>query len=135
MNSNCALIPVSLLLLSLGCNPPSEELVGRYFQGDGLGYNLELNLRADGTFTCEWTGCLGHYGSTSGTWLPSKDMIELDAEHASGTFETEPISNILIVRSQGKERFVFVSQLDLLDSPEMLEACSFEKRNSAKDSS
>lgn len=72
---------IGLLLLTLtGCSGAGAEgwpaeLVGRYDCGDGLGYNLHLELAQDGTYTCRWTGCLGQYGSAAGTWRGSLKEI------------------------------------------------------------
>jgi hypothetical protein len=52
-----------------------RHLVADYYTGDGLGYNLLLSLREDGTFTCKWLGCLGDYGHATGNWARAGDRV------------------------------------------------------------
>jgi hypothetical protein len=57
---------------SLGHPPPSQveprHVAGYYYQGDGLGTNILVELREDGTYKSTWHGCLGEYGTSQGTW-------------------------------------------------------------------
>ncbi|MGC8644581.1 MAG: hypothetical protein ACP5XB_32350 [Isosphaeraceae bacterium] len=52
--------------------PPGKPLgdvapyAGEYYQGDGLGWNLRLPLRADGVYSFIWSGCCGVYDRDSG---------------------------------------------------------------------
>jgi len=46
----------------------AKTLAGRYYRGDGKGYNVHLTLEAEGTYTAEWHGCLGTYGKAAGDW-------------------------------------------------------------------
>jgi hypothetical protein len=62
-------------------------LVAEYYGGDGLGYNLLLSLREDGTFSCKWTGCLGDYGNASGVWSRSGDRVSFVSRQATGMLE------------------------------------------------
>jgi hypothetical protein len=62
-------------------------LVAEYYGGDGLGYNLALSLRVDGTFSCKWTGCLGDYGNASGVWSRSADRVSFVSREATGMLE------------------------------------------------
>ena len=58
--------------------PPSAKAVaGSYYCGDGLGYNVTLTLKDDGTYTGEWHGCLGKYGDAAGSWKLSDKQIVL----------------------------------------------------------
>lgn len=56
------------------------ELAGRYYQGDGLGVNLDLRLAADGTFKFVWRGCLGEYDKNGGTWWVEGDVVVMNPE-------------------------------------------------------
>ena len=64
------------LLICVGCQSTKRaalltrpaELAGSYYRGDHKGYNLYLDLQADGTYTAKWRGCLGVYGTARGTW-------------------------------------------------------------------
>jgi hypothetical protein len=46
----------------------AKTLAGRYYRGDGTGYNIYLALNPDGTYEAEWRGCLGTYGEAAGDW-------------------------------------------------------------------
>jgi hypothetical protein len=46
----------------------ASDIVGDYYVGDGLGYNIHLHLGADASYDATWTGCLGVYGTAKGTW-------------------------------------------------------------------
>jgi hypothetical protein len=50
--------------------PPKDisELPGAYYRGDGLGYNIALDLNQDQSYLAIWRGCLGEYGRSTGTW-------------------------------------------------------------------
>lgn len=63
--------------------PVAAELPGQYYSGDGLGYNVTVTLNSDGTYISDWQGCLGTYGSASGTWHLSDDQLVFyaDTEH------------------------------------------------------
>jgi hypothetical protein len=55
----------------------ASKVPGTYYKGDGLGENISLELREDGTYSAQWHGCLGSYGSASGTWRLSGNDVEL----------------------------------------------------------
>lgn len=120
-----AFVTACTVLTGCSHSATQESLAGRYYQGDGLGYNLHLRLKGDGTFACEWTGCGGHYGQTSGTWVRNIDSVDLTANAASGEFVREPIADMVVARTDGTERLVFVTDLDLLNDTEMLPYFSF----------
>jgi hypothetical protein len=46
----------------------AKAVAGRYYRGDGMGYNVYLTLGPEGTYTAEWHGCLGTYGDAAGNW-------------------------------------------------------------------
>lgn len=49
--------------------PDTKAVAGNYYQGDGLGYNIYLTLKEDGTYSAEWWGCMGKYGEAAGKWM------------------------------------------------------------------
>lgn len=57
-----------------------SDLPGRYYQGDGLGVNLSLELLEDHTFTFRWNGCLGEYDRNEGRWKLVGDTLVLEPE-------------------------------------------------------
>jgi hypothetical protein len=81
-------------------------LVGRYYDGDGLGVNLNLSLRGDGTYSCSWTGCLGDYGSTQGNWGRLGDTIHISPTKLDGMFKRKPLGNLQVSdRVGGRQLF------------------------------
>jgi hypothetical protein len=72
---------------SVGTPPDAKAVAGRYYCGDGLGYNVTLILKKDGTYSGEWQGCLGKYGEASGGWTLSDHQIVLTPKKESGMME------------------------------------------------
>ena len=64
--------------------PNAKAVAGRYYRGDGTGYNVTLVLKEDGTYSGVWTGCLGRYGDASGSWKLSDNRIVLTPKEESG---------------------------------------------------
>jgi hypothetical protein len=60
------------------------RLAGEYYCGDGLGVNLRISLKANGSFDRSFSGCLGVYGTAAGTWSASATGIRLDAQKSVG---------------------------------------------------
>ena len=81
------------------------DLAGNYYFGDGLGVNQRLTLREDGTFHCDWSGCLGDYGSASGTWERG-ELLYVSTSTADGMFLRSPIENMTILVHDGKPHFL-----------------------------
>jgi hypothetical protein len=71
-------------------------LVGHYYDGDRLTANRNLTLKADGTFYCTWTGCLGDYGSTQGNWGRVGNTVHLVATELDGMFKQKPLGNLIV---------------------------------------
>jgi hypothetical protein len=78
------------------------ELAGKYYQGDGLGFNLSLTLARDGTFDCLWTGCLGEYGKCSGKWWKTDERLVLRTKSKEGMFEDRPLADHKVAEHEGK---------------------------------
>lgn len=102
-----------------------NPLIGDYYQGDGLGLNLYLSLKPDGSFSCQWSGCLGDYGSTSGTWVHDGDQITVKTTESSGLFEVNPLGNMAIINHEGVDRLLLDRDKDLLNDRRMLPFFSF----------
>jgi hypothetical protein len=77
-----------------------ESLVGDYHQGDGLGYNLNLKLNRESTFDCTCTGCLGVYGTSSGTWSAEAGALSLIAVNSDGMMKSKPIEKMHVISFQ-----------------------------------
>ena len=77
-----------------------RQLFGDYRLGDGLGYNLSLSLKDGGKFECQWIGCLGVYGTSSGAWTIQDTGLKLDPKKADGMFKDRPIDRLRILSFQ-----------------------------------
>lgn len=51
------------------------SLVGRYYRGDGLGCNINLELLSDGQYRADWHGSLGCHGKAAGQWRCIDDVL------------------------------------------------------------
>jgi hypothetical protein len=91
------------------------RLAGRYYVGDGTGYNLDLNLGADGTFDCTWRGCLGVYGTSAGTWALGPDGVTVTAVRSDGMLQEKPLDRLRVATFQGHYLLVRESYLDLFE--------------------
>ncbi len=77
------------------------RLVGDYFEGDGMGYNLHLVLKADGKFNATWNGCLGEYGRATGEWSVRKEGMKLLTRTCEGLLKDKPLNVLQIVSWRG----------------------------------
>ena len=70
----------------------AKAIEGAYYRGNGLSYNLELTLKADGRYTAKWDSCLYKSGEESGTWKLSDKRIlfapAIEGEMLRGRLET-----------------------------------------------
>jgi len=71
--------------VTLPVNVTAESLVGDWYRGDGLGYNVTLSLKAKGNFEAVWTGCVGEYGRAEGTWIIDQGAVALKPVTEAGT--------------------------------------------------
>jgi hypothetical protein len=62
----------------LATPPNASQLAGIYYTGDHLGYNINLELKANGEYSASWHGCLGLYGTAFGNWTLSGTVITLN---------------------------------------------------------
>jgi hypothetical protein len=54
-----------------------QPYAGTYYRGDGLGYNIFLDLKSNGTYSSKWRGCEGLYGTAQGQWASNGKQILL----------------------------------------------------------
>ena len=72
------------------------------------------------------TGCLGNYGSTSGTWSLDGDRIAVNATESNGLFTDRALGNVATIKHEGQTRFLRDADAELLkDDPDMLPFFSF----------
>jgi hypothetical protein len=64
----CSLLAACATSVSLSAAIPAKRLAGKWYRGDGTGYNVTLTLNRDSSYDAVWTGCLGTYGTARGTW-------------------------------------------------------------------
>ena len=62
----------------------AAELAGRYYRGDGTGYNVTIVLDESGGYRATWIGCLGEYGTAKGSWSVSGSLVALSPDFESG---------------------------------------------------
>jgi hypothetical protein len=55
----------------------AEAIVGHYFRGNGLAYNLHLRLQSAGHYEAAWHSCLYKSGKASGTWTFFENRVTL----------------------------------------------------------
>jgi hypothetical protein len=60
------------------------KYAGHYYCGDHLGYNLDLVMKADGTYSGTWRGCMGVYGTAKGKWQVARRQIILHPANETG---------------------------------------------------
>lgn len=90
------------------------NLVGDYYMGDGLGVNQRLTLKPNGKFHCNWTGCLGDYGSTTGRWGRDGDTIYVSASNATDMFLRSPLENMKLVTYDEQPHLIPMDWLDFV---------------------
>jgi hypothetical protein len=55
----------------------AQSIPGTYYFGDGLGVNCTLTLSREGRYRFRWTGCLGEYDKSQGSWRMEGDRVLL----------------------------------------------------------
>lgn len=78
-----------------------QKFVGSYYRGDGTGFNLDLTLKNDGRFNCRWTGCLGAYGESSGTWRVEGDKIFTETLTEKDMMMKNQVGSLTIMEESG----------------------------------
>ena len=80
-----------------------DPLAGRYFLGDGLGYNLSLELQGSGQYRATDTGCMATYGTAKGRWIASGSTIHFMPTEETGTLKGH-LRQAHFTRTEGKVR-------------------------------
>ncbi|MFN7988640.1 MAG: hypothetical protein U0529_14285 [Thermoanaerobaculia bacterium] len=110
---NEMLFPLILAATALATPP----LAGSYYQGDGLGVNWRLELRADGAFLFRWEGCMGTYDEKSGTWRLADGVVRLSVAKQTPNGMPESLALALVPVAWG-------SRVYLADPDEPQEFCN-----------
>ena len=85
-------------------------LAGQYYTGDGLGYNINLTLKPEGTYEAEWRGCLGIYGTAAGRWSLIATHIVFTPSNETVRMR-ESLTNLNIMKFRGN--WIFLSMDDV----------------------
>src|SRR5262249_14885084 len=98
-------------------------------------FNLDLVLKKDGRFQCQWFGCAGLYGSTVGTWSVNCDRITIDVTKSNGIFTAHPLGNMSIINDEGTTRLLLDKDADFASNdPRKLMSFSFSRTETESDS-
>lgn len=79
----------------------ADSLLGDWYRGDGLGYNVTLSLKSKGRFDAVWMGCLGEYGNATGTWEIERGSVALKPTSETGQMVNH-LRRVDIVSYRGK---------------------------------
>jgi hypothetical protein len=108
--------------------PNAKAVVGSYYSGDGLGYNIALTLKEDGSYSAEWHGCLGKYGDASGTWRLSDKRIVLTPKKETDMMK-DHLKNLDVLKYKGGWIFVRADHRDFYDKHGVSRYSCFQKRD------
>jgi hypothetical protein len=89
-----------LLASALAWAAEPTSAAGRWYRGDGLGENIYLNLREDGTYEATWRGCLGEYGKASGRWSRTAGEVALTPRGEEGMMKGQFRTLVVIVEKE-----------------------------------
>jgi hypothetical protein len=105
-------VPMYLVATQTDHTLQPERLDGEVWErGDGLGYNVSLNLGTNGKYIARWRGCLGEYGWSEGTWREIEGRIELDASREEGMMQGH-LRRLQRIELGGEVRLVTPEDLD-----------------------
>lgn len=106
--------------------PNAKAVAGSYYCGDGLGYNVTLTLKADGTYSGEWHGCLGKYGEASGIWKLSDKRVILTPKQEQDMMKGH-LKTLDVMKDKGGWIFVRADHRDLYDKHGVSRFSCFQK--------
>ena len=89
-----------------------EQIVGEYYEGDRMVYNLALSMTADSKFSWTLSGCVGIFGKAEGTWKVHSGVVTFTTVK-----ETDLLKGYLkqadVVKYQGHTLMVLERDKDL----------------------
>ncbi|WP_116812168.1 hypothetical protein [Steroidobacter cummioxidans] len=89
-----------------------ELLPGEIWErGDGLGYNISLNLGKNGQYVARWVGCLGQYGHSEGMWNEVEGGIDLKPAREQGMMQGH-LRHLRRVALSGEVRLIPPEDID-----------------------
>jgi len=105
----CTLLVLAFSKVAIAADYTEKDVLGRWYRGDHLGYNVLLALAPNHTYKATWTGDEidpktnhpGDYGSASGKWKLEGDRLVITP--VKETKDTKgDISTMHIERQRGK---------------------------------
>jgi hypothetical protein len=108
------------------------QLIGEYYVGDGLGYNLYLVLKDGGKFECTWRGCLGAYGTASGKWVIRESGLTITTQKADGILQDRQLDRLRIFSFQKNYLLLQERDLDWFKKHGPDTHCCFHQRGARK---
>jgi hypothetical protein len=109
-----------------------SRLAGEYYVGDGAGYNLHLDLKEGGNYKCTWKGCLGVYGTASGTWSINNVGLLLSAAKSEGMLRKRPLDRLRVVAFGGHYLLLQEDDRDSFEKWGPGPLCCFHKEGARK---
>lgn len=105
------LVPLSLLagpVRSERADPIAglDQIAGKYYLGDGLGFNFRLTLYQDGTFSYTWQGCRGTYAEAAGKVFLRNGELVLEPSYRKGETNKGLVTHFLPIRWGGRQYLV-----------------------------
>ena len=105
----CTLLVLAFSAAAIAADYTDKDVIGRWYRGDHLGYNVVLTLAPDHTYKATWTGDEidpktnrpGEYGSANGKWKLQADRLVITP--AKETKDTKgDVSTMRLERRRGK---------------------------------
>lgn len=107
--------------------PNAKAVAGDYYRGDGTGYNIYLTLVANGTYTAKWRGCLGEYGTASGSWTVADKRIVFKPVKEKDMMKGH-LKSLDVLRYKGQWIFVPSEDRDFYDKHGVSRYSCFQKQ-------
>ena len=103
------LLVLALTTAAFAADHADKDVLGRWYRGDHLGYNVLLTLSPDHTYKAAWTGDEidpktnrpGEYGSASGKWKLEGDRLVVTPQKETKDTKGD-VSTMRLQRQRGK---------------------------------
>jgi hypothetical protein len=117
----CTLLVLAVSAAAIAADYTDKDVIGRWYRGDHLGYNVVLTLSPDHAYKATWTGDeidpktnrRGEYASASGKWKLNGDRLVITPQKETKDTKRD-ISTMRLQRHHGK---IVLTPLRLLRVP------------------
>ena len=92
-----------------------------------MGYNVNLDLQADGYYSAKWHGCLGDYGAARGTWMVASNRVVFSPSKESGMMK-DHLSALELTIVLGKVVLLPTDNRKLFDSMGVRRVTCFQRK-------